>query len=753
MRNTKQTPIYGALAAILVLTLAACGGGGGSGNRVNPAPNSPPVLAALALSAKQDTDVPGQVTASDPTGDALIFSVAGNPANGTVVSFTPAGAFVYRPAPGFAGDDSFRVQVTDAAGNTVTGTVLISVNAAPVLGALALTTKENTDVSGKITASDPTGEALTFTVAGSPTSGTVVSINPTGEFIYRPAPGFLGDVSLPVQVTDTAGNVVTGTVTINVHPNRVPVATNDALRSDGAALASIPVLINDTDADADPLTVEIAETPLVGTAAVNPDSTVSISALPSDFKGVTRFKYRVIDSSGAPSAVATVALFVGAEPFRVVFAGDPAANGSTEVFMSDFVTDAAALTSATEGNKRLRGFAVAENGTTVAYRREDQSTPSVVDLSFVRTSTPGVKTVVPLPVGATLPLDASNKDQFIVSPDGQWIALIARVTNADAIYVLNVASPATLTKVSPADTVVARQLRFSRDSRNLYFLAASVADKGQTLYTVTPATPTATVPVSAISDPTASEDVLGYSFSADQAAILVQANRAGRVGLFFIDARHLQTEVQLNQPLSGAAITASTVSLPGGTIGGALGGRVGYTVQTLSPPSKAVYVAEISATPNARLVAPGAEVVGLRPDDNALLYAKDGQIYEHDLAIVGSGTLVAVGGNAWYDSTGNIVLVQQFAGSAGYPVLAVTNRGAFGTTQPVGTPTQAARLSEVSGFDRGVALLAEGPPGGSMPSSARLTVVNGLAPNKLLYLSDFESPLQLTSATARVVSK
>jgi hypothetical protein len=667
--SSKQTSIHGVLAAILVVALAACGGGGGGSSGTSPAPpNAPPVIGTLALTTKAGTDLTGQVTATDPTGDALTFSVAANPTNGAVVSFTASGAFVYRPAAGFTGDDSFSV-----------------------------------------------------------------------------------------QVADSAGNAVRSTVSINVHPNRAPVATNDAMRADGPALASLKVLANDTDADADPLTVTITEQALVGTATVNPDSTVSLGALPGDFKGVTRFEYQVTDSSGASSAGATVAIFVGTEPFRVVFAGDPAANGSTEIFMSDFVTDATALTSATEGTMRLKGFAVSENGATVAYRREDSATPSKMDLSFVHMDQ---KSVVPLPVGATLPpfvshpLDPNHgKDQFIVSPDGQWIALIARFSDADGVYVLNVASPATLTKVSPTDTVFANHLRFSRDSKNLYFLASSIPDSGRSLYTVTPASPSAAALVSRISNPAKSDDVVGYSISADQAAILIQAKRDGGEELFFIDARQLQTEVRVNHPLAfGESITDSSLALTGGTIGGSLGGHVGYTtVQAPFGPSK-VYAAKISSTPEAHEVASGgAQVVGLRPDDAALLFSKGGQIYEQDLA-GSAAALVAVGGTAWYDSTGNIVLVQQFAGAAGYPVLAVTTRGAFGTTQPVGTPAQAARLIETSGFDRGVVALAEGPSNGSVPTRARLTVVNGLAPGKLLYLSDFNSPLDLTSTPARVVS-
>jgi hypothetical protein len=423
--------------------------------------------------------------------------------------------------------------------------------------------------------------------------------------------------------------------------------------------------------------------------------------------------------------------------------------------MADLVVEPTALTTATEGNMRLRGFATSQNGATVAYRREDQTNASRVDLGFVQTAAPIQRGTVPLPAGATLPLDANNKDQFIVSPDGQWIALIARVASVDSVYVFNVSTPTVLTKVSPSNAIFASRLRFSRDSRNLFFLAAPVAGgSAKSLYTVTPAGPSLTVPVSAISDPATADDVVDYSISANQASILIHANRAGRSGLFFIDARQLLTETQVSHTLAfGETISASTISLTGGTIGGGLGNRVGYTVRTALLATRA-YVAEISATPNPREVATAAEVVGLRPDDEALLYAKSGQIYERDL-VAGGDTIIAAGGTAWYDSTGNIVLVQQaqFSGLTPYPVLAMSTRGAFGSSLPIGTPAQAARLSEVSGFDRGVALLAEGPPTGAMPTRARVALVNALAPDRLLYLGDFESPLQLTSSPAVVVTR
>lgn len=628
-------------------------------------------------------------------------------------------------------------------------------NAPPALGSLSFSTKQNTDLTSQVPATDPTGDALTFSVTANPGSGTLVNFNPTGAFTYRPAQGFLGDDSFRVQVSDAGGNTTSGVVSINVHPNRAPVAANDTLRADGAALTNISVLTNDTDADSDPLTVTIEQGALAGTATVNSDSSISISALPSGFKGVTRFKYRVTDSSSA-SAIGTAAVFVGVEPFRVVFAGDPDANGSTELFVSDFLAAPTLLTTATEGSMRLRGFTASENGATIVYRREDQSNAARVDLGFVRTTSPLQTGTVALPTGATLPLDADSRDQFIVSPDGQWIALIARVGSVDAVYVCNVTTPATLSRVSAPNVVFASRLRFSRDSR-LFFLASPVAGGGtKTLYTVTPVGPSPTAAVSAISDPSTSDDVLYYSFSANQSSILIEANRGGRKGLFFIDARQLQTEIQVNQTLAfGESLGSSTLSSTGGTIGGGIGQRVGYTVDRTVPlPTRVLYVAEVSATPNPRELTTVENVVGQRPDDGALLYAKSGQIFERDLTS-GADAMVAPGGTAWYDSTGNIVLVQQalFSNLTPYPALAVTTRGAFGDSHPVGTPAQAARLTEVSGFDRGVAVLAEGPPGGATPARARVALVNALAPDKLLYLADFESPLQLTSSPAQVVAR
>jgi len=115
--------------------------------------------------------------------------------------------------------------------------------------------------------------------------------------------------------------------------------------------------------------------------------------------------------------------------------------------LTDFAADPVAMTAATQGNLRIKGFAISDNGTTVVYRTEDTATPATTSLSFVQTATPTKATAIQLPSGLVPVLDGNNKDQFLISPDGNWIAVIAGQGNANSLYVLNVAQPTVVTQV------------------------------------------------------------------------------------------------------------------------------------------------------------------------------------------------------------------------------------------------------------------------------------------------------------------
>src|SRR5262249_20659251 len=134
----------------------------------------------------------------------------------------------------------------------------------------------------------------------------------------------------------------------------------------GTGVVVIKVLQTASDPDKDTLTVSIVEqSPSgLGTASVNKDGTVAVSGLSSDFKGLTTFKYKVTDPSGM-TAQACAAIFVGTDPFRASFVGDPGGNGANEVYLTDFAFDPIAMTSTTGANLQLKGYAISDNSATI----------------------------------------------------------------------------------------------------------------------------------------------------------------------------------------------------------------------------------------------------------------------------------------------------------------------------------------------------------------------------------------------------
>jgi hypothetical protein len=628
----------------------------------------------------------------------------------------------------------------------------------PVLGKLSFTTNENVALTTGLTATDPGKGQVTFSQTGNPTSGTVSGFTPAGSFTYTPNPSFSGTDSFPVQVTDAAGNKTAGTVTIVVTLDRAPTANNTVVRADGAGLGTINVLQNAADPDKDTLTVTILTQPPTGagTASVNTDGTVSLAGL-GGFKGLTQFTYQVKDPSGA-TADAVAAVFVGTDPFRAAFAADAAANGSNEVYLTDFAAQTpVVMTAATQGNLRLKGFAISDNGTTLVYRTEDTTSAATTSLSFVKTATPTQATAIPLPSGTVPVLDSKSKDQFIVSPDGQWIAVIAGQGSSDSLYVLNIATPTVVSQVQPTGVAYATLPTFSLDSKSIYFLATGdAADTHKSLYYASLSSPAQTTLMSGLTDPaTTSDDVSAYSVSPDQTRILLQAIRGGKPGVFFVAAQHPGVENQINEPVVGQSVGGSTIGLPAGRGGSTTVSRVVYKVQGFSLTHPAgIYVAEVSLTPNERLAIQNSstqvQVIGLRPDDAAFLYTTDGAQVSEAIIDAAGGQTVGAGNGGWYDSTGNIVLLSQ---PVPYQVLESTSRGVFGTTQRVGTTSLATLYNDVSGFDRGVAIIGQGPTSGTPPATSTLQLVNALAPQGLLPLAAFQSPLQLTSNSSKVVSK
>ncbi|HEY9102423.1 retention module-containing protein, partial [Chitinimonas sp.] len=193
---------------------------------VNDAPifvggNSQPLAGGQSVSTPEDTPVSGKLAATDVDGDALTFSLSGNPAHGSVNVATD-GSWTYTPSANYNGSDSFQVVVSDGHGGTATATVTIGItpaNDAPVGVDQTVYTPEDTPLNGQLSASDADGDALSYSLSSGPAHGTLV-LNSNGSWTYTPSANYNGPDSFQAVVSDGQGG--TDTITIKIGVSAVP---------------------------------------------------------------------------------------------------------------------------------------------------------------------------------------------------------------------------------------------------------------------------------------------------------------------------------------------------------------------------------------------------------------------------------------------------------------------------------------------------------------------------------------------------
>jgi YVTN family beta-propeller protein/VCBS repeat-containing protein len=215
--------------------------------------------------------VTGALTAVDGDGDTLTYTSSA-PKKGTLV-IGPNGTYTYTPtvaartaasaanASAAAKAEAVTVTVVDGYGGATTFTLSLAItpydpgNQAP---ADPVTTVNGSSsaigtVTGTVSATDPDGDPITYTVTGGPTKGVVTLNSATGAFTYTPTvdarytalvtPGVDTD-SFSVTVSDGVGGTMVTTVSVTVVP---PSATAVDQRPTGIAV-SAPDLIFYTQA-------------------------------------------------------------------------------------------------------------------------------------------------------------------------------------------------------------------------------------------------------------------------------------------------------------------------------------------------------------------------------------------------------------------------------------------------------------------------------------------------------------------------
>ena len=306
----------------------------------DPSGNIDPVTGHYKATTDEDKPVSGKVSASDVDGDTLTFTKGSNPANGTV-TVDAQGNWTYTPNKDYNGADSFTITVSDGKGGTATATVDIGVtplndppkfedpsngnpNIDPVTGHYKATTDEDEPVSGKVSASDVDGDALSYVKGSNPTNGTV-TVDAQGNWTYTPNKDYSGSDSFTITVSDGKGGTATATVDIGVtpvndppkfedpsngNPNIDPVTGHYTAKTDEDKPVSGKVAA--TDVDGDTLTFAKGSNPANGTVTV--DDKGNWTYTPNkDYNGADSFTITVSDGKGG---TATATVDIGVTPLN-----------------------------------------------------------------------------------------------------------------------------------------------------------------------------------------------------------------------------------------------------------------------------------------------------------------------------------------------------------------------------------------------------------------------------------------------------
>lgn len=170
----------------------------------------------------------GQINATDPDGDRLLYSVksGSGPLRGSV-SFSANGAFTYTPLNGETGLDTFTLLVSDPFGASVEQTFEVTIGAQANRAPKAL---NDTGFAVKAGASltitpqvllkndtDADSDTLTLTTVSKAVGGSA-AIMSDGSIVFHADAGFRGRASFDYTITDTSGGSDTATVFVTVQP-------------------------------------------------------------------------------------------------------------------------------------------------------------------------------------------------------------------------------------------------------------------------------------------------------------------------------------------------------------------------------------------------------------------------------------------------------------------------------------------------------------------------------------------------------
>ena len=275
----------------------------------------------------------------DANGDALTVTSAVSAAGG-VVTINADGSLNYLPPADFNGEDTITYSISDGNDGVSSATLTITVagvNDAPVVTPGTLETLEDTNIAQlNVLANviDVDGDPITLVSVESSAGGTL-TLNDDGTVNYVPAANYFGSDTLTYTATGSAGEAITGSITIDIlSVNDAPVVAGERISTqEDTPVDNIVVLTNDSDIEGDALRVTDAISINGGSVEINEDNTLTYTP-PADFNGEDTIEYTVTDAGGA-STVGGVLVAVSPVDDQPIARTLPLSTGEGVVMVGD----------------------------------------------------------------------------------------------------------------------------------------------------------------------------------------------------------------------------------------------------------------------------------------------------------------------------------------------------------------------------------------------------------------------------------
>lgn len=281
--------------------------------------NQPPVAQPRSVSADSGERIDVELFASDPDDSVITFEVVEFPRHGTA-AIKGEKLLEYHPAQGFKGVDTvwFRACDPNQCGEAAAVKIYVAMeNQKPTAFSREITTAEDVALAFNLTAEDPEGMDLEFTILRNPRRG---SLSGTKEKrTYTPYTDIFGNDTLIFLVNDGLLDSDPGTVIITVSPlNDTPSVKEVGVPTAVNSPVTISLTVLDPD---DSIFVWLfSRSPRHG--SMDTSNLPTIVYTPHDnFVGNDTVICRVVDAQACTSSAAVIVIVVGSDNNRPVAIG------------------------------------------------------------------------------------------------------------------------------------------------------------------------------------------------------------------------------------------------------------------------------------------------------------------------------------------------------------------------------------------------------------------------------------------------